>query len=187
MPRPPRRRSCSTRRWTRRTGNPPGGDGAFVQRYRDRYDPGFLAGWDLGRAAMLTRWGCYLGWITGEEAAGILWDLSRRARGGAAQLAGVCPVLSVRRPAVEAAERGQLRRRLSGLPCRCGHQAADRQSRRGPRPVAQLPPGLHGGRSVLIRAEAGLRALVLHTKQKRHPVWMPFSLVETIGIEPTTS
>ena len=51
----------------------------FVQRYRDRYDPGFLAGWDLGRAAMLTRWGCYLGWITGEEAAGILWDLSRRA------------------------------------------------------------------------------------------------------------
>lgn len=51
----------------------------FVQRYKGRYAPGFLTGWDVGRAAMLTRWGCYLGWITGSEAEGILWDLSQWA------------------------------------------------------------------------------------------------------------
>lgn len=51
----------------------------FVQRYRDRYAPGFLAGWDVGRAAMLTRWGCFVGWLTESEAVGILWDLSQRA------------------------------------------------------------------------------------------------------------
>ena len=51
----------------------------FAQRYKGRYAPGFLAGWDIGRAAMLTRWGCYLGWVTEEEAAGILWDLAQRA------------------------------------------------------------------------------------------------------------
>ena len=38
-----------------------------------------MAGWDTGRAAMLTRWGCYLGWITENEAVGILWDLSHNA------------------------------------------------------------------------------------------------------------
>lgn len=27
---------------------------------------------------MLTRWGCYLGWITESEAVGILWDLSQK-------------------------------------------------------------------------------------------------------------
>ena len=51
----------------------------FVQRYKGQYAPGFLAGWDIGRAAMLTRWGSYLGWITGSEATGILWDLSQIA------------------------------------------------------------------------------------------------------------
>ena len=51
----------------------------FAQRYRDRYAPGFMAGWDVGRAAMLTRWGCYLGWLTREEAEGLLWDLSQQA------------------------------------------------------------------------------------------------------------
>lgn len=51
----------------------------FAQRYKSRYAPGFMAGWDIGRAAMLTRWGCYLGWITESEAAGILWDLSQKA------------------------------------------------------------------------------------------------------------
>lgn len=51
----------------------------FAQHYKTRYAPGFLAGWDIGRAAMLTRWGCYLGWITPGEASGILWDLSQRA------------------------------------------------------------------------------------------------------------
>lgn len=51
----------------------------FVKRYQCQYGPGFLAGWDLGRAAMLTRWGCYLGWITEGEAVGMLWDLSQKA------------------------------------------------------------------------------------------------------------
>ena len=49
----------------------------FAQRYKAQYAPGFMAGWDIGRAAMLTRWGCYLGWITESEAIGILWDLSQ--------------------------------------------------------------------------------------------------------------
>lgn len=51
----------------------------FAQRYKERYAPGFLAGWDVGRAAMLTRWGSYLGWITESEAVGILWELSQKA------------------------------------------------------------------------------------------------------------
>lgn len=51
----------------------------FVNRYKNEYAPGFLTGWDIGRAAMLARWGCYLGWITKSEAAGILWDLSGKA------------------------------------------------------------------------------------------------------------
>lgn len=50
----------------------------FAQRYKGQYAPGFMAGWDIGRAAMLTRWGCYLGWITESEAVGILWDLSQK-------------------------------------------------------------------------------------------------------------
>ncbi|XBX07346.1 DUF1266 domain-containing protein [Enterocloster clostridioformis] len=50
----------------------------FAQRYKCWYAPGFMAGWDIGRAAMLTRWGCYLGWLTESEAAGILWDLSQK-------------------------------------------------------------------------------------------------------------
>ena len=51
----------------------------FAQMYKERYAPGFLAGWDIGRAAMLVRWGSYLGWITESEAIGILWDLSQKA------------------------------------------------------------------------------------------------------------
>lgn len=50
----------------------------FAQRYKSQYTPGFMAGWDVGRAAMLTRWGCYLGWITESEAVGILWELSQK-------------------------------------------------------------------------------------------------------------
>ena len=50
----------------------------FARRYKGQYAPGFMAGWDIGRAAMLTRWGCYLGWITESEAVGILWDLSQK-------------------------------------------------------------------------------------------------------------
>ncbi len=51
----------------------------FVQRYKSQYTPSFMTGWDIGRAAMLTRWGCYLGWLTESEAVGILWDLSQKA------------------------------------------------------------------------------------------------------------
>ena len=54
----------------------------FAQHFKDRFPPDFLLGWDLGRAAMLARWGCYLGWITEGEAAGILWELSQRAAEG---------------------------------------------------------------------------------------------------------
>lgn len=50
----------------------------FAQQYKSQYSPGFMAGWDIGRAAILTRWGCYLGWITESEARGILWDLSQK-------------------------------------------------------------------------------------------------------------
>ena len=52
----------------------------FVQRYKGTYSPSFMAGWDIGRAAMLARWGCYLGWITENEAVGILWNLSQSAQ-----------------------------------------------------------------------------------------------------------
>lgn len=51
----------------------------FTQHYKTRFGPNFLTGWDVGRAAMLARWGCYLGWLTEGEASGILWDLSQRA------------------------------------------------------------------------------------------------------------
>lgn len=51
----------------------------FAQHYKSRYAPAFMTGWDVGRAAMLTRWGCYLGWITEGEAVGILWELSQLA------------------------------------------------------------------------------------------------------------
>ena len=51
----------------------------FTQRYKGQFAPGFMAGWDVGRAAMLARWGCYLGWLTESETVGILWDLAQRA------------------------------------------------------------------------------------------------------------
>lgn len=51
----------------------------FVQYFKGRYRSEFLLGWDIGRAAMLARWGCYLGWITEGEAVGILWELSQKA------------------------------------------------------------------------------------------------------------
>lgn len=54
---------------------------AFAQHYKAHYSPAFMTGWDVGRAAMLARWGSYLGWITPEEAQGILWDLAQRAAG----------------------------------------------------------------------------------------------------------
>lgn len=51
----------------------------FAQHYKAHFAPGFMTGWDVGRAAMLARWGCYLGWITEGEAVGILWELAQRA------------------------------------------------------------------------------------------------------------
>ena len=57
----------------------------FARRYRARYSPAFMTGWDTGRAAILTRWGAYLGWLTENEAVGILWELSQKA---AAELTG---------------------------------------------------------------------------------------------------
>ena len=51
----------------------------FAQRYKDQYAPGFMTGWDIGRAAMLARWGCFIGWLTESEATGILWDLAQEA------------------------------------------------------------------------------------------------------------
>lgn len=51
----------------------------FAQHYKARYVPRFMTGWDVGRAAMLTRWGYFLGWITEDEAEGVLWELSQRA------------------------------------------------------------------------------------------------------------
>lgn len=51
----------------------------FAQHYKARYVPRFMTGWDVGRAAMLTRWGYFLGWITEGEAEGFLWELSQRA------------------------------------------------------------------------------------------------------------
>lgn len=50
----------------------------FVQHFKDQYPSNFLLGWDVGRAAMLARWGYYLGWLTEGEAAGILWELSQK-------------------------------------------------------------------------------------------------------------
>lgn len=40
----------------------------FAKHYSERLKPEFFAGWDAGRAAMLLRWGAYLGWITRKEA-----------------------------------------------------------------------------------------------------------------------
>ncbi len=56
----------------------PSGHGGLHNGIKANMPPGFMAGWDIGRAAMLTRWGCYLGWLTESEAVGILWDLSQK-------------------------------------------------------------------------------------------------------------
>lgn len=54
----------------------------FARYFKGRFLPDFLLGWDVGRAAMLARWGCYLGWITEGEAVGVLWELSQKAARG---------------------------------------------------------------------------------------------------------
>lgn len=40
----------------------------FTEMYRDRFDKEMLRGWDLGRAANVTRWGYYMDYITEDEA-----------------------------------------------------------------------------------------------------------------------
>ena len=44
----------------------------FTRAYAGHYGPMMLRGWDLGRAANVTRWGYFVGFITEEEAWGIL-------------------------------------------------------------------------------------------------------------------
>lgn len=51
----------------------------FAQNYKTKFNPSFLTGWDIGRAAMLTRWGYFLGWLSEEETYSILNDLSLQA------------------------------------------------------------------------------------------------------------
>lgn len=45
---------------------------AFTEAYAGHVDPVMLRGWDLGRAANVTRWGYFVGFINEDEAWGIL-------------------------------------------------------------------------------------------------------------------
>ena len=47
---------------------------AFTQSFAGRYGPDMLRGWDMGRAANVTRWGYFVGFITEDEA----WDILGR-------------------------------------------------------------------------------------------------------------
>lgn len=44
----------------------------FTEMYLGQYDETMLRGWDLGRAANVTRWGYFMGYITEDEAWGFL-------------------------------------------------------------------------------------------------------------------
>ena len=55
---------------------------AFVQHFKDKYGADFLLGWDIGRAAMITRWGYFVGWLTRAEAEQLLSDMGRVAANG---------------------------------------------------------------------------------------------------------
>ena len=55
---------------------------AFVQRFKEKYPANFLLGWDIGRAAMITRWGYFLGWITQAETWELLSDMAQTAAHG---------------------------------------------------------------------------------------------------------
>ncbi len=55
---------------------------AFVQHFKDKYDADFLLGWDIGRAAMITRWGYFVGWLTKAETLQLLSDMGQVAAGG---------------------------------------------------------------------------------------------------------
>ena len=55
---------------------------AFVQHFKDKYGADFLLGWDIGRAAMITRWGYFVGWLTRAEAEQLLSDMGQVAADG---------------------------------------------------------------------------------------------------------
>ena len=55
---------------------------AFVQHFKDKYGADFLLGWDIGRAAMITRWGYFVGWLTQAEAEQLLSDMGQVATNG---------------------------------------------------------------------------------------------------------
>ena len=55
---------------------------AFVQHFKDKYGADFLLGWDIGRAAMITRWGYFVGWLTQAEAEQLLSDMGQVAASG---------------------------------------------------------------------------------------------------------
>ena len=55
---------------------------AFVQHFKDKYGADFLLGWDIGRAAMITRWGYFVGWLTRAEAEQLLSDMGQVAANG---------------------------------------------------------------------------------------------------------
>ena len=55
---------------------------AFVHHFKDKYGADFLLGWDIGRAAMITRWGYFVGWLTQAEAEQLLSDMGQVAANG---------------------------------------------------------------------------------------------------------
>lgn len=55
---------------------------AFVQHFKDKFGADFLLGWDIGRAAMITRWGYFVGWLTQAEAEQLLSDMGQIAANG---------------------------------------------------------------------------------------------------------
>ena len=55
---------------------------AFVQHFKDKFGVDFLLGWDIGRAAMITRWGYFVGWLTQAEAEQLLSDMGQVAANG---------------------------------------------------------------------------------------------------------
>ena len=55
---------------------------AFVQHFKDKYGADFLLGWDIGRAAMITRWGYFVGWLTQAETEQLLSDMGQVAANG---------------------------------------------------------------------------------------------------------
>ena len=53
-----------------------------MQHFKDKYGADFLLGWDIGRAAMITRWGYFVGRLTQAEAEQLLSDMGQVAANG---------------------------------------------------------------------------------------------------------